>query len=170
MPGSANAADYDCSDFSNQAQAQQYLLPGDPYGLDADQEGGACESLPCPCSSGSTVPSTPVPPTAPLPPVATPPPVEPEPEPQPQPPPVYWKSFQEPLPVYGRACTEQLERLSLRLRGLAPRLRDSAIPFGFSGVLSPGFATSTRREFFGLDHQRAEWHLESFGDQPDAAP
>jgi hypothetical protein len=49
---SASGADLDCSDFSNQAQAQQNLLPGDPYGLDADGDGVACESLPCPCSSG----------------------------------------------------------------------------------------------------------------------
>jgi Excalibur calcium-binding domain len=99
VPGSAEAADYDCSDFSNQAQAQQHLLPGDPHGLDADQDGVACESLPCPCGSGSSVPPTPVPPTAPLPSVVTPPPAEPEPEPQPQPPPVYWKSFQEPIEI-----------------------------------------------------------------------
>jgi endonuclease YncB( thermonuclease family) len=45
------AVDYDCGDFSNQAQAQKYLLPGDPYRLDADDDGIACDSLPCPCSS-----------------------------------------------------------------------------------------------------------------------
>jgi hypothetical protein len=49
---SASGADLDCSDFSNQSQAQQNLLPGDPYGLDADGDGVACESLPCPCASG----------------------------------------------------------------------------------------------------------------------
>jgi hypothetical protein len=38
--------DCDCSDFSSQAQAQQYLLPGDPYRLDGDRDGIACESLP----------------------------------------------------------------------------------------------------------------------------
>jgi hypothetical protein len=38
--------DCDCSDFSSQAQAQQYLLPGDPYRLDGDGDGIACESLP----------------------------------------------------------------------------------------------------------------------------
>jgi excalibur calcium-binding domain-containing protein len=42
--------DYDCSDFANQAEAQEYLLPGDPYRLDADNDGIACEDLPCPCS------------------------------------------------------------------------------------------------------------------------
>lgn len=49
--GQAEARDYDCSDFGNQAQAQNFLLPGDPYGLDGDGDGIACASLPCPCSS-----------------------------------------------------------------------------------------------------------------------
>jgi endonuclease YncB( thermonuclease family) len=49
--GQAEARDYDCSDFGNQAQAQKFLLPGDPYGLDGDGDGIACASLPCPCSS-----------------------------------------------------------------------------------------------------------------------
>lgn len=47
----ASARDYDCGDFSTQAQAQKYLLPGDPYRLDSDGDGVACESLPCPCST-----------------------------------------------------------------------------------------------------------------------
>ena len=49
---SASAArhrDYDCADFANQAEAEEYLLPGDPYNLDADNDGLACEDLPCPC-------------------------------------------------------------------------------------------------------------------------
>ncbi|MGE5527037.1 MAG: excalibur calcium-binding domain-containing protein [Methanosarcina sp.] len=50
-PASAQARDYDCADFSNQAEAQEYLLPGDPYNLDGDNDGIACEDLPCPCSS-----------------------------------------------------------------------------------------------------------------------
>ena len=49
-PATASAEDYDCSDFSNQAEAQEHLLPGDPYGLDGDNDGIACEDLPCPCS------------------------------------------------------------------------------------------------------------------------
>lgn len=50
-PASALAGtDYDCADFANQAEAQEYLLPGDPYGLDGDDDGVACEDLPCPCS------------------------------------------------------------------------------------------------------------------------
>lgn len=56
-PGAAVAGtDYDCADFTNQAEAQEYLLPGDPYRLDADNDGIACEDLPCPCSyeSGSS--------------------------------------------------------------------------------------------------------------------
>lgn len=51
LPASAAAAtDYDCADFANQAEAQEYLLPGDPYRLDGDDDGIACEDLPCPCS------------------------------------------------------------------------------------------------------------------------
>ncbi|HMI80250.1 MAG TPA: excalibur calcium-binding domain-containing protein [Solirubrobacterales bacterium] len=53
LPTSAAAAtDYDCADFANQAEAQEYLLPGDPYRLDGDGDGIACEDLPCPCSYG----------------------------------------------------------------------------------------------------------------------
>lgn len=42
----ATASDYDCSDFASQEEAQEYLEPGDPYGLDADNDGIACEDLP----------------------------------------------------------------------------------------------------------------------------
>jgi Excalibur calcium-binding domain len=50
-PGaSAHRRDYDCADFANQAEAEEYLLPGDPYNLDADSDGIACEDLSCPCS------------------------------------------------------------------------------------------------------------------------
>ena len=38
--------DYNCSDFQTQAEAQKYLLPGDPYRLDANHDGSACDSLP----------------------------------------------------------------------------------------------------------------------------
>jgi hypothetical protein len=70
VPGAAAARDYDCADFANQAEAEEYLLPGDPYGLDADNDGIACEDLPCPCSSsaggggggGSSEPPPPPPP------------------------------------------------------------------------------------------------------------
>jgi Excalibur calcium-binding domain len=73
-PSAAHALDYDCADFANQAEAEAYLLPGDPYRLDADHDGIACEDLPCPCSTGSpTVPPAPV--TTPTPIVA--PPTEP---------------------------------------------------------------------------------------------
>ena len=67
-PPAALAIDYDCSDFSSQAQAQGYLLPGDPYNLDGDNDGVACESLPCPCSGSSPAPPRPGadPPAAPL--------------------------------------------------------------------------------------------------------
>ena len=47
-PDQAGAQDFDCADFSTQAEAQQYLLPGDPYNLDGDDDGVACEVLTCP--------------------------------------------------------------------------------------------------------------------------
>jgi len=40
------AVDYDCADFATQEEAQEYLEPGDPYGLDGDGDGIACEDLP----------------------------------------------------------------------------------------------------------------------------
>lgn len=54
----AHAADRDCGDFDTQAEAQRFYQdsgPGDPHRLDgSDDDGRACESLPCPCSgSGS---------------------------------------------------------------------------------------------------------------------
>ena len=39
-------ADLDCADFATQAEAQAALLPGDPYLLDEDGDGIACETLP----------------------------------------------------------------------------------------------------------------------------
>jgi Excalibur calcium-binding domain len=70
---SAHRRDYDCSDFATQAEAEEYLLPGDPYDLDADGDGIACEDLPCPCSyspgggggGGNTTTSKPAPPPKP---------------------------------------------------------------------------------------------------------
>jgi len=38
--------DYDCGDFETQEEAQLYLASGDPYHLDEDGNGLACESLP----------------------------------------------------------------------------------------------------------------------------
>jgi hypothetical protein len=46
----AQHRDYDCADFATQAEAEEYLLPGDPYNLDGDGDGIACEDNPCPCS------------------------------------------------------------------------------------------------------------------------
>ena len=44
---SASAAgDYSCADFGTQEEAQTYLTPGDPYVLDPDGDGLACEELP----------------------------------------------------------------------------------------------------------------------------
>jgi hypothetical protein len=51
QPTPAAAFDYDCADFSTQAEAEENLLPGDPYNLDGDNDNIACEELPCPCSS-----------------------------------------------------------------------------------------------------------------------
>jgi len=82
----AKAVDYDCSDFGSQAEAQGYLLSGDPYNLDGDNDGVACESLPCPCSSGSA--------SEPLPPAPPPAPLPPPPVPTPAPPPI--EEFVEP--------------------------------------------------------------------------
>lgn len=73
LPAPAAAAtDYDCADFANQAEAEEYLLPGDPYNLDGDSDGIACEDLPCPCSStpgqgagGGSEEATPEPPPPP---------------------------------------------------------------------------------------------------------
>ena len=45
-----NGGDVDCGAFVSQAQAQRYLLAGDPFGLDGDGDGVACATLPCPCS------------------------------------------------------------------------------------------------------------------------
>lgn len=62
----AHAADKDCPDFANQAQAQDYFIKKggpkyDPDRLDADNDGIACDSLPCPCKKGTTTSPTPSP-------------------------------------------------------------------------------------------------------------
>lgn len=51
LPASA-IVDRDCGDFPSQAAAQNFFNnagAGDPHGLDADNNGIACESNPCPC-------------------------------------------------------------------------------------------------------------------------
>ena len=46
-PESTSSLDtYDCADFQTQEEAELYLAPGDPYGLDPDDNGLACEALP----------------------------------------------------------------------------------------------------------------------------
>jgi hypothetical protein len=54
-PGVTRAQDYDCSDFAYQEDAQAVLDqdPSDPYNLDGDGDGIACETLPRRGSSGS---------------------------------------------------------------------------------------------------------------------
>lgn len=64
-PSNAFALDYDCEDFASQEEAQEYLLPGDPYGLDGDNDGAACEDLPS--EGGGGGPSEPAPPPPPPP-------------------------------------------------------------------------------------------------------
>lgn len=46
LPECVNS-DCDCSDFTTQKEAQAVLeaFPGDPYGLDRDRDGIACETL-----------------------------------------------------------------------------------------------------------------------------
>jgi excalibur calcium-binding domain-containing protein len=63
IPTAASAVDYDCADFATQEEAQEYLLPGDPYGLDGDNDGIACEDLPSGGGGGgeSTAPPPPPP-------------------------------------------------------------------------------------------------------------
>lgn len=53
----ASAGDRDCLDFDTQKQAQRFFKKHhpkkDPHGLDADNDGIACENNPCPCSTKS---------------------------------------------------------------------------------------------------------------------
>jgi len=65
FPSAATAVDYDCSDFATQEEAQEYLLPGDPYGLDGDNDGIACEDLPSGGGGGGGGSSEPAPPPPP---------------------------------------------------------------------------------------------------------
>ena len=58
LPSPASAADMDCGDFATQAAAQTYFINhggprNDPDQLDADGDGIACESNPCPCSTNT---------------------------------------------------------------------------------------------------------------------
>lgn len=53
----ASAGDKDCADFKNQRKAQRFFKKHnpkrDPRRLDADNDGIACESNPCPCKRKS---------------------------------------------------------------------------------------------------------------------
>jgi hypothetical protein len=49
---------YDCKDFVTQPEAQAQYLPGDPYGLDADGDGQACDDLPGGTTTGTTTGGT----------------------------------------------------------------------------------------------------------------
>ncbi len=76
--GSASAGgDRDCGDFATQRAAQIFFLnhggpQSDPHGLDADGDGIACESNPCPCLNSTHPPGgggggpTPPPPRPPV--------------------------------------------------------------------------------------------------------
>ncbi len=55
-PSAGAKGDRDCGDFATQADAQAFFIAAggpslDPHRLDADRDGIACESRPCPCSS-----------------------------------------------------------------------------------------------------------------------
>lgn len=70
VTASATPYDRDCGDFADQAAAQRFFIAAggpavDPHGLDAEGDGVACESLPCPCFGGTSTPPKPTP--APLP-------------------------------------------------------------------------------------------------------
>ncbi|WP_210651367.1 thermonuclease family protein [Nocardioides sp. SYSU D00065] len=72
--GATKMLDRDCGDFPSQAAAQNFFnsLAGDPHGLDADGNGIACESNPCPCiGRGNPGPQNPT----------NPPPQQPAPDP-----------------------------------------------------------------------------------------
>ena len=69
VPAVASAQDpdlWDCSDFEFQEDAQAVFdqVPGDPYGLDDDNDGIACESLPSRGSTGTTLPPSAAPSSA----------------------------------------------------------------------------------------------------------
>ncbi|MFS3128092.1 thermonuclease family protein [Nocardioides sp. Bht2] len=64
MTAPASAYDRDCGDFANQRDAQIFFLNAggphsDPHRLDADGDGVACDSNPCPCYYGTTKPGDP---------------------------------------------------------------------------------------------------------------
>jgi endonuclease YncB( thermonuclease family) len=92
VPSAARIVDRDCSDFSTQASAQYFFLSAggpysDPHQLDSDGDGIACETLPCPCYTGTTGPTSPTPTLVPTPtptPIPTPTPT-PAPAPTPSP-------------------------------------------------------------------------------------
>lgn len=67
MPAAAAIANRDCGDSSTQRAAQIFFLKHggphrDPHRLDADGDGIACESLPCPCYFGKDQPDDEKPP------------------------------------------------------------------------------------------------------------
>jgi endonuclease YncB( thermonuclease family) len=67
-PASA-VVDMDCGDFPNQSAAQTFYVnhgPGDPHRLDDDNDGRACETLPCPCGVRNPQNPTPNPVPAPV--------------------------------------------------------------------------------------------------------
>ena len=55
-PAVVAQTDYDCADFSTQEEAQGFYSADDPYGLDSDSDGVACEELPS--DGGSTATPT----------------------------------------------------------------------------------------------------------------
>src|SRR3712207_4766741 len=93
----ASAADRDCGDFASQRAAQLfYLRQGgpqlDPHGLDADDDGVACDSNPPPTYYGRTLPGKP----------------KPDPKPKPKPPVVIESSVSMTINSVRRIAGERL--------------------------------------------------------------
>ncbi len=64
VSAAGTGADRDCADFPDQASAQRYFESkggpqSDPDRLDGDNDGTACDTLPCPCAGGRGGPAPP---------------------------------------------------------------------------------------------------------------
>src|SRR4051794_5013527 len=104
----------DCSDFTYQEDAQAQLLPGDPYRLDADNDGIACEELPHRPETTAPPPET----TTPPPETTTPPPETTTPPPE----------TTTPPPGGDGACQNPQEVIAV-----GPRTENSRTPFTTNG-------------------------------------
>lgn len=116
--------DRDCPSFSNQQQAQAYFQAHggpqrDPDRLDGDNDGIACESLPCPCSDGAGAAP---PPAIPGPPAIVPAPVPTPLSPEPAPRDARRRIVARIISVVDgdtiRVRTDQAKRITVRLIGI----------------------------------------------------